>query len=457
MKKNNNMLSLRNRYIPAMLLVAILSVFAYINVERIIDSIENDSSIINTSGRQRMLSQNLILLAIKYLDSPTQENRQTLEKNIKLMKDSHNYLLNKDKNTRLKIIYDEKKLSIKLNTFLNELGAIVNHKNKEIITKISADAEHLLPLLSEAVQEYENINNLKVANLKQTQLYILIITLALLILEVIFIFHPASKQIKKNSDELKELNSNLQKKVKEEIDKNRKKEEHLIQQSRMAQMGEMIAMIAHQWRQPLGAISSINSTIEVDAMLDSLDKDATIKNTNKISKLVQHLSQTIDDFREFFKPNKQKQKTNCDEAIANTLNIVGNSLKTKNITLKKELNCNEDFHTHRNELIQVVLNLIKNAEDALLENEIKDPYIKLSSYNENEKNIIEVSDNAGGIPNDIIEKIFDSYFSTKKEKDGTGLGLYMSKTIIEDHCGGKLTVFNNTQGAVFQISLPQNN
>ncbi|MCW8953601.1 MAG: ATP-binding protein [Sulfurimonas sp.] len=457
MKKNNNMLSLRNRYIPAMLLVAILSVFAYINVERIIDSIENDSSIINTSGRQRMLSQNLILLAIKYLDSPTQENRQTLEKNIKLMKDSHNHLLNKDKNTRLKIIYDEKKLSIKLNAFLTEIGAIVKHKNKEIITKISADAEHLLPLLSEAVQEYENINNLKVANLKQTQLYILIITLALLILEVIFIFHPASKQIKKNSDELKELNSNLQKKVKEEIDKNRKKEEHLIQQSRMAQMGEMIAMIAHQWRQPLGAISSINSTIEVDAMLDSLDKDATIKNTNKISKLVQHLSQTIDDFREFFKPNKQKQKTNCDEAIANTLNIVGNSLKSKNITLKKELNCNEDFHTHRNELIQVVLNLIKNAEDALLENEIKDPYIKLSSYNENEKNIIEVSDNAGGIPNDIIEKIFDSYFSTKKEKDGTGLGLYMSKTIIEDHCGGKLTVFNNTQGAVFQISLPQNN
>ena len=119
----------------------------------------------------------------------------------------------------------------------------------------------------------------------------------------------------------------------------------------------------------------------------------------------------------------------------------------------KELNCHDTFITYPNELKQVILNLIKNAEDVPLENKIENPYIKISSYKEDDKYILEVSDNAGGVPEDVIDKIFDPYFSTKTKKDGTGLGLYMSKTIIEDHCGGELSVSNSKDGAVFKIVL----
>ena len=136
------------------------------------------------------------------------------------------------------------------------------------------------------------------------------------------------------------------------------------------------------------------------------------------------------------------------------LNIIQISLDNKNITLKKDFKCQSKFVTYPNELKQVILNLIKNAEDVLIENDIKDPYISLKSYRENGHITIEVGDNAGGISEDIIDEIFDPYFSTKLKKDGTGLGLYMSKMIIEEHCNGKLSVKNSKEGAVFKIALP---
>ena len=119
----------------------------------------------------------------------------------------------------------------------------------------------------------------------------------------------------------------------------------------------------------------------------------------------------------------------------------------------QELNYHERFISYPNELKQLILNLIKNAEDALIEKQIENPYIKISTYKENDKFILEVSDNAGGIEEGIMDKIFDPYFSTKTQKEGTGLGLYMSKTIIEEHCGGELSATNIEDGALFRITL----
>jgi len=158
-------------------------------------------------------------------------------------------------------------------------------------------------------------------------------------------------------------------------------------------------------------------------------------------------------FRDFFKPNKKKTETSYDELVASVLEIIAVSIKNKNIELIEELNCHDRFITYPNELKQVILNLIKNAEDALLEKEIENPYIKLSTYKENDKYILEVSDNAGGIKEGIMENIFDPYFSTKSKKEGTGLGLYMSKTIIEEHCNGELSAMNTEDGAVFKIGI----
>jgi len=250
---------------------------------------------------------------------------------------------------------------------------------------------------------------------------------------------------------LKALNNSLEEKVQEEVKNNRQKDQQMIEQSRLAQMGEMISMIAHQWRQPLSAIGSISAALELKSKLNKLDNDMVLKQAHNISKNVQHLSSTINDFRDFFKPLKMKKDISFDDAIISALNIVGSSIEDKSITIVKSLHSKEYFSTYSNELKQVILNLLKNAEDILIEKNIQDPIITIITKD----NYLSIKDNAGGIPEGIMAKIFDPYFSTKSEKNGTGLGLYMSKTIIEEHCGGKLSVANDEDGAVFTIELKQ--
>ncbi|MEA3492749.1 MAG: HAMP domain-containing sensor histidine kinase [Campylobacterota bacterium] len=256
-------------------------------------------------------------------------------------------------------------------------------------------------------------------------------------------------KIDKNQLDIERLNSNLANKIEEEVEKNRKKDQILFQQSRLAQMGEMIGMIAHQWRQPLAAIGSTNASLELKATLDKLDNEIVIKHAKSISQYTQHLSSTIDDFRSFFKPDKIKKETSLEDVVSVSLNIIETSIANKNISIIKELNSKERFKTYPNELKQVVLNLLKNAEEILIERSIENPTIKIIANH----NSLIISDNGGGVPEDIIDKIFDPYFSTKLSKNGTGLGLYMSKTIVDEHCGAKLSVANDKDGASFSILL----
>ena len=253
--------------------------------------------------------------------------------------------------------------------------------------------------------------------------------------------------------EIEVLNQRLIEKIEKEVSISQEKDRRLLQQSRMAQMGEMISMIAHQWRQPLAAISSTSASLELKASLNKLNNDIVQEKAQDISFFAQHLSKTIDDFRNFFKPNKIEMETSYDKLIVSVINIIGVSIGNKDIKLIQDLKCHDSFISYPNELKQVILNLIKNAEDALLEKQIKTPYIKISTYKEKDKLILEVNDNAGGIPEEIVKNIFDLYFSTKTQKDGTGLGLYMSKMIIEEHCGGKLSVINAEDGALFRVVL----
>ena len=227
-------------------------------------------------------------------------------------------------------------------------------------------------------------------------------------------------------------------------------EKKLLQQSRLSQMGEMIGMIAHQWRQPLNSISLTASNLQFKCMIDDMNKDYFQKELELVDKYSQHLSSTIDDFRGFFKDHKIKELTTFKKLVDATLDIVQISVENKNIKLITNYQNEEEFETYSNEVKQVILNLIKNAEDILLEKKIENPTITIEVLPN--KQLI-VKDNAGGIPEDIIDKIFDPYFSTKLEKDGTGLGLYMSKVITEEHCGGKLEVSNDKDGAVFKINL----
>jgi signal transduction histidine kinase len=276
---------------------------------------------------------------------------------------------------------------------------------------------------------------------------------AVFIFAIIIFFSYLDKkrleELREKSNEIERFNKTLQEKIEKEVEKNRKKDQQMIQQSRLAQMGEMLSMIAHQWRQPLNAISGTSGALKLKAQLHKLDDKTIIELSDKISEYSQHLSSTINDFRDFFKSKKEKINTSYDELIDSVLSIIETSIVNKNIKLIKELNSKEQFYTYPNELKQLILNLVKNAEDVLIEKDVENAMIKIKTYD----NVLEVSDNGGGIPEEIMDKIFDPYFSTKMKKDGTGLGLYMSKTIVEEHCGGTLSVENRDGGAVFIVKL----
>ncbi len=239
-----------------------------------------------------------------------------------------------------------------------------------------------------------------------------------------------------------------------DVTEQRERNLQLFEQSRLAQMGELMAMIAHQWRQPLSAIAATSGAIILKTKLDKIDRETTIELADKISSYTQHLSKTIDDFRAFTRSDKERVETSYTRLIQEVLEIVEPSINIKNIHLIQKLHSKSNFNSYPREIQQVLLNIIKNAEDILIEKEIKDPYIKIETFEEDSNLLLSVSDNAGGVPNEIIKQIFDPYFSTKLEKNGTGLGLYMSRTIIEEHCGGQLSVTNGEDGAVFLMSLP---
>jgi signal transduction histidine kinase len=258
------------------------------------------------------------------------------------------------------------------------------------------------------------------------------------------------RQLQQKTAEISRLNRTLQDQVEIEVIKNREKEQQLIKQSRLAQMGEMLSMIAHQWRQPLAAIAATSSNISMIIQLDKIEKEKLLSLSEKISEYAQHLSVTIDDFRNFFKPNKEKTQTDFLELTDAVLEIIGTSIRNKNISLVKEVKGKVPFYTYPNEIKQVILNLLKNAEDVLMDKAVGDGKIYITVDGKQ----LKICDNGGGVPEEIIEDIFDPYFSTKDEKTGTGLGLYMSKTIIEEHCGGKIYVENTPDGACFTIELP---
>lgn len=256
------------------------------------------------------------------------------------------------------------------------------------------------------------------------------------------------------TQELIDKNLNLSDEVEKELKIIKEKDKQILHQSKLAQMGEMLSMIAHQWRQPLTAISSTSGNLSLQLMLqDDIDKEEFESELNLILEYSQHLSNTIDDFRDFFKTDKEIETTSFQSIIDDTLKIVKVSLENKNIELILDINSNKKINTYPNELKQVLLNLIKNAQDILLEKTVKNPTITLATRYDKGSHLLIIKDNAGGVPKKIIDKIFEPYFSTKLKKDGTGLGLYMSKTIIQEHCHGKLSVKNDSEGAVFTIEL----
>ncbi len=226
-----------------------------------------------------------------------------------------------------------------------------------------------------------------------------------------------------------------------DIAQSKKKDDLLFQQSKMAEMGKMIENIAHQWKQPLSVILSAATGIRFNTSIQSTNNEGIIRPLDSIEDSVQYLSKTIDDFRDFFKIKKQKELFFLNKTFDKTLNILSSEFKNRNIDILLDIEKIEVLG-FENELIQVFMNILNNAKDALIKNKISNKVILINVTKDNDKLKINITDNAGGVPSDIKSRIFESYFTTKEDTGGTGIGLYMSKMIIEKHMKGTIEVEN---------------
>lgn len=241
--------------------------------------------------------------------------------------------------------------------------------------------------------------------------------------------------------------------IQDDVTERNMKDRLFLMQTRQAQMGEMLSMIAHQWRQPLAIMSALISRQKINIMLERSTLEGINKSFDEMEMQVQHLSRTITDFKDFFKPDKQTAVTKSSVIVSKTLELVEHTLMNKNINVKID-HCNDtEYRTYENELIQVMLNLIKNAQDAFEEKGVKDPRIVIHTDQREGEVILSVEDNAGGIDPGFIDTVFSPYTSTKSD-NGTGLGLYMSKTIIEEHCHGVIGAENIEGGVRFSLRFP---
>jgi len=255
---------------------------------------------------------------------------------------------------------------------------------------------------------------------------------------------------------LEELNDNLEKEIKREIENNRSKDLQLLNQSKMASLGDMIANIAHQWRQPLSVISTTASGMKIEKEYNLLNDEKFNNYCDSIVYKTEYLSKTIDTFRNFIKDEKEEKEIVIQDSIEMAINIINSTLKNHHIDLIMDIRSVGDIKLHivSGELEQVIINVINNAKDILLERFIEKPFVKVSLKQHNDFIFIIIEDNGGGIDKEIMGKVFEPYFTTKHQSQGTGLGLHMSYKIVKESLKGNIYVENTNIGAKFFIEIP---
>jgi len=262
-------------------------------------------------------------------------------------------------------------------------------------------------------------------------------------------------ELKQAESQLRSLNATLHERVTEEVEKNKKNQLLMLQQNRLAQMGEMINMIAHQWKQPLNTLSLLHASLKMKYQRSKLDQDGMDYFHENAQRQITQMSDTINDFRDFFRPQEEARIFALNDVLARSLHFIQPVLDKEQISVV--LHDAPVMHTRGfpNEFGQAIINILNNAKDALIERKIEAKEIVLSLHSDESHIVLTIEDNAGGIPEAIIGQIFDPYFSTKSERNGTGLGLYMSHVIIQKHNHGKIRVENGERGARFTITIPR--
>ncbi|WP_428024032.1 ABC transporter substrate-binding protein [Arcobacter sp.] len=412
----------------------------------------------NISKKLKEKYPNIEFIDVKSLDEGIKKvtNKQ-LDGHIDLLYTSL-YKLYENNNTKLKV-------SNKLDIDVDLAVAVRNDNEKlfEIINKAVNDIDE--KKIDELLKSWVNVEYKK--NTDYTLLWIIlalagIIFLALLYRQKILnkMNISLNKIVKEKTEELVKINSNLEQRIKEEVEENLRKDMLLQRQAKMASMGEMLENIAHQWRQPLSVISTGASGIRIKKEINDLDDKFLFDTLESIINSSTYLSQTIDDFRYFFKPDKEKRRFCIKDCFEKSLNILSSKFNNKNIKIIKNIN-KFDVLGHQSELIQVFINILNNAKDALEQSQYEKKLIFVDILKLENKILIKIKDNAGGIDLKPLDKIFEPYFTTKHKSQGTGIGLYMVDQIISKHMNGLIEVSNikytyeqaKYKGALFTITL----
>lgn len=325
---------------------------------------------------------------------------------------------------------------------------------KELYLENYKDNSKLGLLIEKKIQNYkikdEQFNN-----------FMLVVTLVVTVFMAFFsyimiliikdVVKKYKNEVKNREDELKSLNDTLFMRVEYGIQEGKQKDRKILEQGKLARIGSMISMIAHQWRQPLSELSGILMELETATRFKKADEKHVLRAIAKSDKMIQFMSNTIDDFRNFYKPDKTKEEFLVSASCKNAINIIDATLKNFAIKLNVNIARDKKIYGYPTEFSQVILNILSNAKDVLEEKKIENPRIDINIDSKGVLSIITIKDNAGGISKENLELIFDPYFSTKDSSKGTGLGLYISKLIVERNMGGELSVYNDEEGAVFKI------
>ena len=424
--------------------------FAYFTMNTQIHNQQIYAKIINLSGKQRMLSQKTTLIAKRYYESKDENLKIHLKELIDLMTKENIYISSNLTSKEIDNIYFSKEIGLdeKVRNFLGIITLFYETNNPDLLKQIEQNSFELLPLLDKAVSTFQKESDEKTAELLKREQFILCGTLLTLFLEAIFIVIPAIRVSEKNEKELNELNASLKTKIEEALKENLEKEKIIQQQFHFSQMEEVIVNVSHQWRQPLSVISTVASSIKIsnEELADQIDI---------IMSKVDYLSNTINDFNEFSKIDEVLENIKVHKIIEKTLFVLDSNIKTYNININKNFDKNEIFIVgNSTKLSQALLSIFNNSRDFLISNQIENKEIYIKTYIKDSFVYIEIEDNAGGIKEGNLKKVFDIYFTTKHQSQGTGLGLYITYYIIKKYFKGTIEVNNGQFGAKFIIKLP---
>ncbi|WP_198138256.1 PocR ligand-binding domain-containing protein [Pelobacter propionicus] len=264
----------------------------------------------------------------------------------------------------------------------------------------------------------------------------------------------AEEELQRQQSLLKELNDTLERRIEEEVKKNREKDILLIQQNRQAALGEMLDHIAHQWKQPINSISLIAQDMADSSSYGELTDGDVQTTIDKIMSLLEHMSQTVDVFRGFYRPDKETKLFSIRDAIDQALVFITPVFRYESIAIELDVDGDMTAFGYPKEYAQALLNILANARDVFRKRKTREPRVLLRGVGEGGRSVVTITDNAGGIPEAIIDRIFDVYFTTNEASGGTGIGLYMSRNIVEKNMGGNLSAENVEGGARFRIELP---